>query len=609
MKKNKITLQYERQLKYLNRKIGEWEKENEKYSLWRFLVFVAGIVATLIIFPYQRLVAISVFVLAIVTFIFLVRQHLKLRKKIEKYLQAKKLKEINLARINLDWEKIPETVINPDLKHPFENDLDLSGKYSLHRLIDLSVTREGSEVLRKWLSERQPQYAEVKKRQDLVRELTDLRVFSEKLLLEANLSIKSKAGKWETQKLQNWLAGDLQENKLRGVFRISQMLALFNLVMIASSFSGLTPSYWKYTLVANLFWFFLNDRYSKPLLIETINIELELERIKKLFGILEKFDFGHREKLKHFFHNFRSPENSPSFFLKKIKVLAGRAGIRMNPAIWLIFNALFPWDFYHALSLLNYKQKMKDIFPLWLNDWFETEALLALSNFGFINPEYNFPEITKETETIISAQKIGHPLLTMEKKVCNDFEFQAETGTMIITGSNMAGKSTFLRTLGLNIALAYAGAKVNADQLKIPILRLFSCIRVSDSVTDGLSYFYAEVKRLKKMLIELELNSPIPLFFLIDEIFKGTNNRERLIGSRALIMALSEKNCHGLVTTHDLELTALAEENLKIINYHFREDVIANKMVFDYKIRKGPCPTTNALRIMKIEGLPVDFTE
>jgi len=176
----------------------------------------------------------------------------------------------------------------------------------------------------------------------------------------------------------------------------------------------------------------------------------------------------------------------------------------------------------------------------------------------------------------------------------------------MITGSNMSGKSTFLKTLGINLSLAFAGGPVCADHLETSPLRLFACIKVGDSVTDGFSFFYAEVKRLKTLLEELRNEQAFPLFFLIDEIFKGTNNRERLIGSRAYIRALVGQKGFGAISTHDLELTALAEAFPQIHNYHFREEVVDGKMVFDYKIHSGPCPTTNALKIMQLAGLPVE---
>jgi DNA mismatch repair ATPase MutS len=169
----------------------------------------------------------------------------------------------------------------------------------------------------------------------------------------------------------------------------------------------------------------------------------------------------------------------------------------------------------------------------------------------------------------------------------------------------MSGKSTFLRTVGINVCLAQAGAPVCASRVSWTWSRLACCIRIDDSLDAGLSFFYAEVKRLKTILNLTHIRTDPPVLFLIDEIFRGTNNRERLIGSRAYIRALSQGHGFGLVSTHDLELTDLEKDIPSMTNLHFQETVSAGALQFDYRLRPGPCPTTNALRIMQLEELPV----
>ena len=169
----------------------------------------------------------------------------------------------------------------------------------------------------------------------------------------------------------------------------------------------------------------------------------------------------------------------------------------------------------------------------------------------------------------------------------------------------MSGKSTFLKTLGVNMILGFTGAPICGEQLALTPFRLYSCLRVDDSITEGFSFFYAEVRRLKALLSAVEERENTPVFFIIDEIFRGTNNKERLIGSRAYIQALAGKEGIGCVSTHDLELVTLADHAHQVTNYHFREHIVDGKMVFDYKLQTGPCPTTNALEIMRLEGLPV----
>ena len=168
----------------------------------------------------------------------------------------------------------------------------------------------------------------------------------------------------------------------------------------------------------------------------------------------------------------------------------------------------------------------------------------------------------------------------------------------------MAGKSTFIKTVGINLCLAYAGGPVNATRFHSRPFRLHTCIHITDSITDGFSYFYAEVKCLKTLLEKLGSDG-LPVLYLIDEIFRGTNNRERLIGSRAYLRSILDAQGVGFLATHDLELVSLADESSQVQNYHFRDEVRDGRLVFDYRLRPGPCPTTNALKIMRSEGLPV----
>ena len=206
---------------------------------------------------------------------------------------------------------------------------------------------------------------------------------------------------------------------------------------------------------------------------------------------------------------------------------------------------------------------------------------------------------------------MAHPLLpdvgATVPKVRNDFAFDHLGKLVIITGSNMAGKSTFLKALGVNLALTFAGGAVDATALHTIPLRIFTCIKVSDSVTNGISYFYAEVQRLKALLDALQAPHALPLFFAIDEIFRGTNNRERLQGSQAYARALTNQNGIGFISTHDLELVKLAADNPLIANVHFRDDVDGERMIFDYRLHAGPSPTTNALKIMQAAGLPISY--
>jgi DNA mismatch repair ATPase MutS len=269
-----------------------------------------------------------------------------------------------------------------------------------------------------------------------------------------------------------------------------------------------------------------------------------------------------------------------------------------------------------------------------------------LGMFAAQNPDFAFPQVvpmaippngegdspksqTPSSEAVSAARpltpifavhQLGHPLLPPTVRVCNDFTCSTLGILNLITGSNMAGKSTFIRTIGVNLCLAYAGGPVCAASLETAPFRLYTCIRLSDSLGDGFSYFYAEVKRLKGLLDAIRLpslqtqafdparaaSSEWPVLYLIDEIFRGTNNRERFLGSRAFISELLDAPALGFIATHDLELAKLADSHPHVRNYHFRDEVSEGKLAFDYQIRSGVSTTTNALKIMALEGLPVE---
>jgi DNA mismatch repair ATPase MutS len=351
-------------------------------------------------------------------------------------------------------------------------------------------------------------------------------------------------------------------------------------------------------------WF---SKRTEELFRSTELIDDELSKVRILFEHIENISLSGRNEVRKFLSPIFKNEQKPSLLLKRLEKLSEMIAVRGNPFIKIILNVLMPWDVYLSIRLLKCRDEIKNNLPDWLNILYELEALNSLANFAYLNPDFTFPEILQgdNSKYVFVSNNLGHPLIPESEKITNNFSLQKEKEIVIITGSNMSGKSTFIKTIGVNLCLAYAGAPVNADKLTVSLFRLFTCIKVTDSVTDGISYFYAEVKRLKKLLDEAKVECSKPLFFLIDEIFSGTNNKERSIGSRAYIKALAELEVCGAVATHDLNLIN-SEKDIKCVsNFHFREDISNGKMVFDYKLHPGPCPTTNAIRVMQLAGLPV----
>jgi hypothetical protein len=414
----------------------------------------------------------------------------------------------------------------------------------------------------------------------------------------------------EGQRLLRWLGERQPARTLLPALVSTSVLQAITIVTFLLGLVIPLPRIWVFSLLAALCVFFATAKQRGDVFEDASYLRYGFATLSSIFSFLESYRYGQSQHVKALCEPFyRDRSEGPARLLQRTARVSSQATLKNNALLWIIVNALVPWDLVCAYRLRQCKDQIAERLPEWLDAWYELEALSSLATFAYLNPEYLLPDVmeqpAQEQGLLFEGEGLGHPLIQSEKKVTNDFTFNKLGEVVIITGSNMAGKSTFLRTLGVNLCLAYAGGPVNATRLRTTLFRLFSCIRVSDSVTDGYSYFYAEVRRLRALLDELA-QPGYPLLFLIDEIFKGTNNRERLIGSRSFVRALVGHNCLGAISTHDLELVKLEETVPEVRNCHFREQVVGGQMVFDYKLRSGPCPTTNALKIMQMEGLPVE---
>src|SRR4030095_15101935 len=608
-------LRLEATIARLERRAERLEAISKKYWRARRIVFITGVLLTLFVLqvagPKIALLAGAIFV---TLFAGIATYHNRLRDSITRNNLMLAIKQVQVARINLDWERLPPADHSPiDPNHPFETDIDLTGDRSLHRLLDTTATIEGSQRLRSWLLDNAPDSATIGTRQLLVRELEHLCVFRDKLHLYATLVSSQGPGqslepetvykkdRWDSHTLVSWVEYVSPKDSLLPTVIILALLAALNIVLFLLGLLNLVPYIWPFTFLIYIAAMIFNQGRIATAWGELQELEKALRRFGAVFKYLESRGVSGLPNLAKVCAPFLDSRKRPSAELRKIERIAAALGLRTNALLYLIVHAFVPWDFFFTYRLEQLKKEISQELPRWLDAWYELEALNSLANFAWLNPGYNFPEIAPGSKHF-NARALGHPLIKPQQKVCNDFCLDNRRQMVILTGSNMAGKSTFLRSVGLNLRLAYAGAPVNADSLHLSLFRLFTCINVSDSVQDGLSYFYAEVKRLKLLLSAVEENNALPIVFLIDEIFRGTNNLETHVGRRAFIRALSQQeNALGIIATHDLELTKLADEIPGIANFHFREDVSDGRMVFDYQLHPGPCPTTNALKIMRIE--------
>jgi hypothetical protein len=590
--------------------------------LFSLLIWITGTYLALSLTPPPAAWALSFILLAV--FVMITIAHRRVLAAIERYDALAWLTNSRIARANIDWGHIPahfSIEVSPD--HPFDRDLIVTGPRSLHHLIDSTTSTGGSRRLANWLLETKPNIAAIETRQQQVRELVNLPGLRARLALNgALIAFQDRAGsgdpthtrRWDGDAVLRWLHHNTSSASLRRYLVVLGFLAALNLTLFALNAAGILPAWWILTLVIYLGVQSYKFQETSEVFGEAYGLARRLEQLKVILSDLESYPFQPASELARLCTPFQMAPALPSRILRRASLIASAASVRGNPFLSLALNLLVPWDMFFAYQLDQFKQRLSSVLPAWLEALYTLEALGALAEFSVLNPGYSNPVLhPPASDPILRTTAIGHPLIPYSARVANPFTINQMGTIILVTGSNMSGKSTFLRTVGANLCLAYAGSVVCADQLHVQPFRLFASMNVADSLNDGISFFYAEVRRLKALLDALLTGEPgdeqsLPLFFLIDEIFRGTNNRERRVGSESYLRALAGKHGTGLISTHDLELVLLEKEIPQMQNYHFREDIEGERMVFDYRLLPGPSPTTNALRIMALAGLPVQPT-
>jgi ABC-type multidrug transport system fused ATPase/permease subunit len=597
-----------RHLERLTSKIDDLQALDQRYFWWRFAVLIAGSLG--LFAAYQTRIS-SVLIASLVIFLSILSGVVYLNRKVRRSIFRFKLSRDyfsgQLARMGVDWEKIPPAPQFPqEENHPFASDLTLTRHNSLLQLLNTAISPGGGQRLQDYLLKTEQSLQDVIKRQEAIKELSSLSGFRSRLVLSSSLVSAGGEDAWDGEKLLNWLSSRGDTKTLRPLLVILSMLAAINVTLFILFTLNILPAVWIISLAVYGAIYLFTYRSMDEIFGQAHYLSITLDNFRAVLAFLERYPYRPGSYLSDLCQPFWESKRRPSSYLRRIAGIASAASISANPVVWLMINIIVPWDVFFAYQLQRYKKLIKKVLPIWLEAWYELEALNSLANFSYLNPGYCFPEFYNPTDSgCFEAEEIGHPLIPDNVKICNDFSLDELGEVVIITGSNMSGKSTFLRTIGINLCLAYAGAPVNAKKFQTKLFRLFSVIQVTDSLVDGISYFYAEVRRLKALTNALEKEDSNPLFFLIDEIFRGTNNRERQIGSRAYVSKLVGGHGTGLISTHDLELVSIASQVPKVANFHFEEQVADGRMLFDYRLRPGPSQTTNALMIMKMEGLPI----
>jgi len=583
-------LKEQKLIEKLQKLIINCEKTSAKFSFLRLLIFLSGLIITLSFFFFVGENAIY-FPLTLFTLCFLIitHYHSKLITKIKVFSNYFEIKKEIFARKNLDWKNITN-FYNPPEKSDLDRDLNLSGNKSILHLINLFNNNFAGKILYEKLTG-QKKLSEIISNQKIVNELSSHSNIINKILLYGYNYDSSNFSDF-----RNWLFQSVN------LFRFPKLILIFsytiNLTLIILFLTGVSDPWFYYSSALYIFSYYVYSSKTVSVTNSSEFIVKETKSFSDIFNYLCELKLTNCKELNEKLSVFTKNKTSMKIIFKDLKKIISVLELRANPFIWFPLIIVFPFDIILINRLLKYRKKLQVIYPESVKCYNELASFVALSVFKLNNSSYCTPVVSENKTVLLEATALGHPLIKADKKIANNYKIGTNNGIDIITGSNMSGKSTFLRTLGVNLLLAYSGTSVNSEKFVCSNLNLFTCINVSDSVVDGISYFYSEVKRLNKLL-KLKESSDKKIFVLIDEIFKGTNNKERIKGSRLFIENIIDQNIFGLISTHDLELAKQDEKYPQIRNYHFRDSVKENNMIFDYKLQKGICPTTNALKIIR----------
>jgi hypothetical protein len=440
--------------------------------------------------------------------------------------------------------------------------------------------------------------AELKKRQNVISELASKLDWRQEFMAKG---LGKSINKEDIESLLDWLndkSGFFSSFFMRIVIWLCPALAIISLVLVIT---GQVP----YSLFIILFIFNLSVVAAK--LRETSGIHMKVSKkheflasLSRLLSSFENEDFE-AEILIEFRQKIYGGESSAVRSIEKLHRIIQSFDSRLNFIVGFSLNGLLLWDLHCIRSLEKWKYESKVQFPVWLERLGEMDAYLSLANFTFNNPAYAFPELSESGE-VFTASDMGHPLISISKRICNDFSIREMGSIFIITGANMSGKSTFLRTVAVNYILAMTGAPVCSSKMNFTPLKLFTSMRTTDSLTQNESYFYAELRRLKTLKTKLEEGEKI--LFILDEILKGTNSLDKSTGSKLFMRKIVELGGTGLIATHDTSLGDMEIEfPERIRNKCFEIEINGENISFDFKLQEGITRKMNAALLMKQMGI------
>jgi hypothetical protein len=575
------------------------QRRFNRLAIARVVLFAVGAVS---VYFLGKTVGTGAVLLALVGFtavyLALLTRHQRVRRQRDEARFLKNLNGDEAERLEGRFTR-PETGLDFDEPHhPYTADLDVFGTRSLFRLLNRTRTHAGAATLASWLKAPAPP-EEISTRQEAVRELSEKLDWRQST--EATAGLQEAAAE-STAALLAWMAEPPDPVVDQVWFRTARFtLPALTVLLVVLWLNEIVP--FAAVALSLLVSGLALGKMFAAVKRATEQTYQAIPALRAVAAVLERLVFEpfFSEKLK----NLQARTAGAPGAVRRLSRTLDALSYRQNPYFALFISLPTLWDFQFYAPLERWKRQHRAHLPDWLAAVGELEALHSLAGLAFAEPSFVFPILNSQF-SILNSQRLGHPLIPALQRVANDFAFGGPGRTLLVTGSNMSGKSTFLRTVGTNAVLALAGSVVCAEAMNLPPVRVFTSMRTQDSLEESTSSFYAELKRLRQLLETVASDGP-PVLFLLDEILKGTNSRDRHGGARALIFQLKETAAFGLISTHDVELGDEAAAWEFVENAHFRSDLNAEgKLVFDYTLRPGVCHSFNAAELMRQMGIKMN---
>ncbi|MDG2051045.1 MAG: DNA mismatch repair protein MutS [Myxococcota bacterium] len=579
--------------------LAEWQKKARRLSNLRLVLFLLTGLLAWLAFGSQQIGAIWV-LLAVASFGILMILHERVLRKGQRSERTLAFYRRGLARLEERWMGGGDQGLDhPPTGHPYADDLDLFGEGSLFELLNSARTAAGRRTLAQWMLE--PSSAETaRQRQAAVQELMP----RGQLRLDLSLLGEEVGERALGQTFIEWgQAPPVISSSMRVALRllaiVTSSMTLLGLAGWIWSEAGVIPFLLAAALQVTGSLFF---RKSIRAIVDSVEAPgQELVVLSGLLGRIEEESFT-ASRLATLRDELAASGQQPSVRIQQLRRLLDLLDARRNQ-FFAPLAGLFCWTTHLALSLENWRSTCGDTLEPWIEAAAEIEVLCSLSAYAYENPENTFPEWI-ESGPAFEAHGLGHPLLPAAQCVRNDLSLGGERRVLMMSGSNMSGKSTLLRTVGTACVMAMMGLPIRGNRLRLSPLQIAASIRITDSLQQGASHFFAEIQRLR-MVVDLTSGS-WPVLFLLDEVLHGTNSHDRRIGAEAVIRGLIEREALGIVTTHDLALAQIEEVSRgRIVNVHFEDQFDGDQMRFDYRLRPGVVTRSNALELMRSIGLDV----